>query len=190
MQTAATPTIGLFYGSTNGNTAAVAAQIADVCSQTYGVAVERLDIAEYYLEEMLAFSYLILGVPTWNMGQLQRDWDEVMEEFEHLDLSGKRVAVFGLGDQVSYPDTFGDALLFVADKAEACGATMYGAWPTDGYTFRQSWAVRGGRFVGLMLDEDNQPEQTPSRVAAWLQQVMAEFGFTTPQHLRMDSRNT
>ena len=172
-----TPTIGLFYGSTNGNTAAVAAQIADVCVQTYGVAVELLDVADIYLEEMLDFSHLILGVPTWNVGQLQRDWEAVIEEFDGLDLYGKCVAVFGLGDQRGYPDTFGDALVFVAEKVEACGATLCGAWPVAGYTFRQSWAVRHGQFIGLLLDEDNQPELTTDRITAWVRQLMVEFGF-------------
>lgn len=175
--------IGIFYGSTDGHTAAVAARLKEQLdalpagdSEAGKVAVELLDIAEYYLEEMLEFDCLILGVPTWNRGQLQTDWESVIDEFSSLDLSGKRAAVFGLGDQYGYPDTFADALFFVADQLRQCGAQLAGRWPSDGYDFRASWAVEDGQFLGLVLDEDNQPAQTPARLAAWSRQLAQEFG--------------
>merc|ERR1711908_105113 len=37
-------------------------------------------------------------------------WDEVIEEIKDLDLSGKKVAVFGCGDSSSYGDYFCDAI--------------------------------------------------------------------------------
>ena len=168
--------IGLFYGSTNGTTAALAAQIRDEFAAAYGVTVELVDIGEFALEEMQDFDKLILGVPTWNVGQLQRDWEAAIDEFDDLDLTGRLIAVFGPGDQVGYPDTFGDALVFVAERAEAQGAVLVGLWPTVGYTFSRSWAVRGDRFVGLLLDEDNQPELTELRLRAWVAQLAREFG--------------
>jgi len=177
--------IGIFYGSTDGHTAAVAAQIKEQLgalladgSATGRATVELLDVAEYYLEEMLHFDCLILGVPTWNRGQLQADWESVIDEFGGLDLRDKRAAVFGLGDQFGYPDTFVDALFFVADQLRQCGAQLVGRWPTDGYHFRASWAVEEGQFLGLVLDEDNQREQTPARLAAWSRQIAREFGLT------------
>lgn len=167
-------TIGLFYGSTNGATAAVAERIADAFAER-GVTVELFDIAEYVLETMLDFDYLILGVSTWNVGQLQADWEEVYPELDELDLTGKQVALFGLGDQVGYPDTFLDALFFVADKARERGATLVGRWPVAGYTFTQSWAVEDGWFLGLAVDEDNQAELTQGRVKAWVKPLLNEF---------------
>ena len=166
--------IALFYGSTTGNTAAVAQAIHACLRAQYGVAVELFDVAEYYLAEMAEFDLLILGVPTWNTGQLQQDWEAVFDEFDDLDLSGKVVALFGLGDQVGYPATFGDALFFLADKVRSRGARLVGAWPVDGYTFRTSWAVEDGRFLGLMVDEENQPDLTPARIVAWVTRVWEE----------------
>ena len=168
--------IGLFYGSTNGNTAAAAQLIQREFVQQAQVEVELFDVADYYLEEMLDFDYLLLGIPTWNIGQLQRDWEAIVDEFDQVDLTGKRAALFGLGDQVGYPDTFGDALFFLADRLESRGATLVGAWPTTGYTFTGSWAVREGHFLGLMLDEDNQADLTEPRIQAWVQQLIHEFG--------------
>jgi len=184
--------IGLFFGSTNGATAAVAQQIKaklDADLATPGAeAVELFDVADYYLKEMLPFDYLILGVSTWHVGQLQRDWDRVFEEFDALDLTGKQVALFGLGDQAGYPDTFADALFFVADKARMCGAQLAGAWPTDGYQFNASWACEGSHFVGLVIDEHNQPELTPHRLNGWLEQVCREFGLIDPFLSRKETR--
>ena len=166
--------IGLFYGSTNGTTAQIAALISQAFTHL-GVTCELFDIAEYYLDEMLSFDCLILGIPTWNIGQLQADWEAIFDEFEELDLTGKQVALFGLGDQLGYPDTFVDALAFLADKVRERGAVLVGAWPTAGYAFHQSWAVTGDRFVGLVIDEHHQAEQTLHRIAHWVQQLLSEF---------------
>jgi len=166
--------IGLFYGSTNGATAA-GAELIEQAFAARGVTVELFDIADYLLETMLDFDYLILGVSTWNVGQLQKDWEAVYAELDELELNGKQVALFGLGDQVGYPDNFLDALFFVADKARERGAHLVGDWPVAGYSFTQSWAVEEGRFLGLALDEDNQPDLTQARVTAWVEQLLGEF---------------
>lgn len=172
--------IGLFYGSTNGNTAAVAAMIQQEFCDQANIDVELLDIAEFYLEEMQEFNYLIVGVPTWDVGQLQRDWNAIIEEFENINLKGKRAALFGLGDQVGYPDTFGDALFFVADKLVAQGAELVGMWPAVGYSFTRSWAVVDDHFLGLMVDEDNQAALTEKRIHEWVEQLRREFGIAPP----------
>ncbi len=168
--------IGLFYGSTNGATAQMAQMIQHEFESNNVAKIELFDIAEFYLESMLDFDYLILGVSTWNIGQLQKDWEAIFEEFDTLDLTGKIVALYGLGDSVGYPDTFLDALFFVADKARERGAQLVGAWPVAGYQFDQSWAVEDGQFIGLALDEDNQRDLTSARVAAWVKQLTNEFG--------------
>ena len=168
--------IGLFFGSTNGNTAAVAQLIQREFVTQAGIEIELFDIADFYLEEMLDFDYLILGIPTWNIGQLQRDWEVIIDEFDEIELQGKQAALFGLGDQIGYPDTFCDALFFLADKLETQGVKLAGSWPTEGYEFQSSWAVRDERFIGLMIDQDNQSDLTEDRVRAWVNQLLVEFG--------------
>lgn len=190
-------TLGIFFGSSDGNTARVAELLAQQFRMTFGplsdvtvlgvagvdvagLDVEVLDIAEYYVEDMADFDLLLLGIPTWNHGQLQADWEAALDEFDDLDLAGKRAAVFGLGDQVGYPDTFADAVFFLVDRLRNAGAELAGAWPCDGYTFRGSWAVEDGRFLGLILDEVNQAELTPARLAHWVQILGVEFGIVAP----------
>ena len=90
------PKIGIFYGSTDGNTMHVAERIKEkldpVLARQGVEEAELLDVADYYLGDMLEFDFLILGVPTWNVGQLQRDWEAVLPEFDEIDLRGKKVA--------------------------------------------------------------------------------------------------
>lgn len=167
--------IGLFYGSTEGHTLAIAERIREEFAATGLATVELFDVADFYLDEMLDFDQLILGVPTWNTGQLQPDWESVFDEFDTLDLSGKQVALFGLGDQEGYPETFLDALFFLAEKVQASGATLVGQWPTLGYNYTQSWAVVDEHFLGLALDEHNQPDLTALRIRVWVQQLLVAF---------------
>lgn len=41
-----------------------------------------------------------------------------------------------------------------------------------GYSHKESEAVIGDKFVGLALDENNQDEETPDRVANWIQDIL------------------
>jgi flavodoxin I len=81
------------------------------------------------------------------------------------------VALFGLGDQRGYPDNFASGLRPLYDALRARGATMIGSWPNEGYEFSASLALEGDRFVGLVLDQDNQFDQTDARLATWLEEI-------------------
>ncbi|MCB0131249.1 MAG: flavodoxin [Caldilineaceae bacterium] len=168
-------TLGIFFGSTNGDTARIAENLAERLTP-YGD-VDLCDVADFYLDALADYDDLILGIPTWNSGQLQEDWEAALEDVADLDLAGKKVALFGLGDQVGYPATFVDALFFVAEFVRARHGQLVGRWPTQGYTFDQSWAVEDEMFLGLVLDEVNQPELTSARVARWIELLRIEFGW-------------
>jgi flavodoxin I len=62
------------------------------------------------------------------------------------------------------------------EKISQLGGTTVGYWPTDGYEFEESKALRDGKFVGLALDEDNQSELTEERIQAWTSQLKTAFG--------------
>ena len=57
------------------------------------------------------------------------------------------------------------------DEAIRKGAQVIGFTDTDGFEFSQSLAERNGKFIGLALDEDNQPGNTANRIAAWIDQL-------------------
>ncbi|SMF63902.1 flavodoxin I [Alteromonadaceae bacterium Bs31] len=166
--------VGLFFGSDEGNTESVAYKIQAAFGEDM---IDVLDVANVTQLEFANFEKLIFGIPTWDFGQIQSDWDDFWADLEEIDFSGKTVALFGLGDQFGYGDFFLDAMGMLHDVIVANGATVIGHWPTEGYEFDASKAKLADQdvFVGLALDEDQQPELTGQRLYAWCQQVANEF---------------
>ena len=165
--------VGIIYGSTTGNTDS-AAQILKDSLQGLGE-VETQDIADRGTGSLADYDLIVLGSSTWGDGEMQDDW-EGLESLEGIDLTGKMVAVFGMGDQEEYSDTFVDAIGILAQSAEQRGARLIGAWPVEGYDFSESAAVRDGVFLGLALDDDNQADLTGERLEKWAEQLIREVG--------------
>ena len=166
--------IGLFFGTTTGKTEGAAEMIqAEFGGEDI---VEMHDIAEAELEQLQEYDCLIIGCPTWNIGELQSDWDGYFDELDNLDFTGKKVAYFGTGDQIGYPDNFQDAMGMLEEKISELGGKTVGHWPADGYEHEASKAIKNGKFVGLALDEDNQSELSEKRIKSWVKQLQTEFG--------------
>lgn len=162
--------IGIFYGSTTGNTESAAERLAEIFEVDEAVNVDSCDV-----EDLLEHDIIILGSSTWGSGDLQDDWEEFLPQFDNIDLNGKTVAMFCFGDQEGYGDTFLDSLKTIYDKVIERGAKVVGAWPTDGYDFEESTAIVDGKFVGLALDNDNQDDLTDERIDAWVEQIKGEL---------------
>ncbi|WP_210396915.1 flavodoxin FldB [Motiliproteus sediminis] len=167
--------IALFYGSTTGNTEDVAERIQRLLGSDQ---VALFDIADEPLSLVEQYSHVIMGIPTWDYGEVQSEWEDVWDDIDQLDFSGKQVALYGLGDQIGYGEWFVDAMGLLHDKLVAQGASMVGYWPVAGYEFTASKALTGSgeQFVGLAIDEDSQSELTEERVELWVAQLTREFG--------------
>lgn len=166
--------IGLFFGSDDGNTEAVAARI----QQRFGAErVDIHDVSDVTQLEFADYERIILAIPTWDFGQIQSDWEEFWEDVSAIDFSGKTVALVGLGDQFGYGDYFLDAMGMLHDVIAANGAAIVGHWPIEGYEFDASKALAadGEHFVGLAIDEDQQEELTAGRLNQWCRQVAEAF---------------
>lgn len=159
---------GIFYGSTTGSTEDVAGRIAT----RLGIApADVRNVSDLSPELVAGYDVLLLGCSTWGAGDLQDDWYDALDRLRAVDLTGKIVALFGCGDAGSYPDTFCGALGQLYDALAATGCTFVGSVPTDGYDFADSEAVRDGSFVGLPIDEMNEPDKTDTRLAAWCEEL-------------------
>ncbi len=167
--------IGLFFGSSTGNTEFVSYQIKAEFEKSGSDTVEVHNIGASTAEQMLSYDYLILGVPTWNTGQMQDDWAIFLPKFAGMDLAGKRVAMFGLGDQNGYGFNFLDALGELTDAVIVRGATICGMWKINKYEFEESKAKVEDHFTGLGVDQDGQATMTDDRLKAWVGQVRKEF---------------
>jgi flavodoxin I len=163
--------VAIIYGSTTGNTASAAEKIKEQLASLGEVTLSA--VGEGFGPAKDA-DLVVLGASTWGIGEMQEDWLG-QEDLSGLNLSGKRVAVFGTGDQMGFGDSFVDALGILADAAVKAGATLVGTWPTDGYDFGSSAAVKDGKFVGLPIDEDQQPDLTDQRIAEWAAQIKQEL---------------
>ncbi len=166
--------IGLFFGSDEGNTESVAHRIR---AQFGEERVDIYDIADVTQLEFAEYEYIILGIPTWDFGQIQSDWEEFWEDLGDIDFSGKTVALFGLGDQFGYGDYFLDAMGMLHDVIVSNGANIVGHWSTEGYEFDASkaWIKDESCFVGLAIDEDQQEELTDQRIERWCDELKAIF---------------
>jgi flavodoxin I len=169
--------VGLFYGSNTGNTEAVAYQIQEAFNQQVpDSTVEVHNIGASSPEDILKYDYLIFGIPTWNVGQLQDDWEAFLPKFKEMDMSGKKLAIFGLGDQNGYGYNFLDAVGMLADEAMLAGAELYGLWSTNQYEYEDSRAEIEDYFLGLGLDHEAQEDMSPTRIKKWVEDVKKEFG--------------
>ena len=160
----------IIYGSSVGNTRFVAEKIHKAIPEAALISAESIKA-----KDLEGFDVYILGTSTWGVGQLQDDFETFVEDFLTLDLSQKTIALFGLGDQQTYPDTFCDGMGKLYELLAPKGPRFVGQWPGDDYDFSESRAFKDGMFVGLPLDEDNEPDLTDGRITEWTTQVMNEM---------------
>lgn len=171
--------IGLFYGSSTCYTEISAEKIQryfnESSSHTLSEAslVDLFNIADTPLNQWNNYQQLILGIPTWDYGELQEDWENCWDDIDQLDVKGKTIALFGLGDQIGYPDWFLDAMGYLHNKLLLKEANIIGYWPNEGYTFEASQALTADQrhFVGLALDDENQFDLSDQRIAQWCEQL-------------------
>lgn len=115
------------------------------------------------------------GADNWESAHKSR-WNDFFARLEKADLKNKPFALFGLGNQVLYPNHFVDGMAFLKEVFEKSGAVLKGRWPVDGYEFEESESVENGMFFGLALDFDTQDELTDGRIETWVARIRKEFG--------------
>jgi flavodoxin I len=169
--------IGLFYGPLGGSTERVAKKVAAA------LGIENVDLitakeakaSDVEKYENVIFGLSTIGTETWESDKSANDWDIFLPEVEKVDYSNKVVAMFGLGDQITYDLHFVDSLGIVAGKILPKGAKIIGKVSPDGYDFRESEAIIDGEFIGLPVNEDFEPELTDERVNNWVDQIKTQF---------------
>ena len=169
--------LAIFYGSTTGNTE----NAAEMIHAEFGSLVTHMaNITDITPQDMLKYDVLIIGTPTWNVGELQYDWEDFLPQLNGLDLTGKKIALFGLGDSYGYSENFLDALGLLWDELKVLGSPeLVGLWPTEGYIFDESKGkFDDTRFLGLGLDEENESDLHDERIKAWTNQVCGELGLS------------
>lgn len=163
--------IGIYYGSSSGNT--------ENCAKTLKTILDNKNIENdiYNIDsekEIRSQDYdcLIFGIPTWGLGEMDDNWIDFYPTLKKTDLTDKKVAIFGLGDQFSFSDTFVDAMYDVYEAAVENKAEVIGFTELEGYDFSNSKAVVDNKFIGLVIDENNQSELTSDRFNKWVDSIL------------------
>ena len=166
--------IGLFYGSTTCYTEIAAEKIQETIGSDL---VELHNIKDTPLANCIDYDFIILGISTWDYGELQEDWESSWLDINNINLEGKTIALYGMGDQVGYTDWFQDALGMLHEQVITQGAHLIGYWPNQGYEFNASKGLTEDKnfFLGLSLDEDNQYDLSEERINQWCEQILEEY---------------
>ncbi|MBN1820231.1 MAG: flavodoxin [Prolixibacteraceae bacterium] len=169
--------IGIFFGPLKGSTN----RVADKVKAELGEAAVLVPVKDASTKDLEKFDKIIFGISTvgkdtWDSEFSSNDWAKFLPEISKVDYSGKTVAIFGLGDHITYAQNFIDFMGILGKSLLENNAKIVGQVSTDGYEFESSEAVIDGKFIGLPLDEDFEPELTDDRLAGWLEKIKPEFG--------------
>ncbi len=162
----------IIYSFNSNKTAKAGEKISKFYGEDKLEVVNAEDITE---EQFLSYDQLILGVPTWFDGELPNYWDEFVPALEDIGMKGKKVAIYGLADQLGYPENFADGIGIMANLLKSRGAEIIGYTANDKYTFEASAALDGDRFVGLVLDQENQARLSNKRIENWVNDLKKHF---------------
>jgi len=159
----------IIYGSQLGNTEAIAEKMATYFKPE--LEFEVIDVNEISANDLNNWDFVICGIPTWDVGQLEYGWSDLYEDLDDVEIN-TTIAMFGLGDQLGYPDTYQDAMGILYKKLIERGAKgNIGFTTTEGHDFDESVAIIDDLFCGLALDEDQQLELTDSRMEEWTNDI-------------------
>jgi flavodoxin short chain len=141
----------IVYGSTTGNTASTATDIA-AALRGGGHAVTLLDAAEAKAEGLCrGHDCVLFGCSTWGDAdvELQDDFASLFEDFDQIEAKGCKTACFGCGDS-SYTHFCG-AVEAIAQRLEGLGAVN----------------------IAEKLKIDGDPGAASADVSAWAKSVLA-----------------
>ncbi len=155
-----------------GTTADVAEKIAEKIGNNN---VEVVDVDDADIDKILEYNNIILGSSTTGAGDLPDSMDSFLPDFVENDLSGKTIAIFGLGDSDGFGDTFAGAMHHIHTQLSSTGCKLIGKVSVEGYSFDDSDAVEDDYFVGLAIDEVNEDDKTDERIDAWLKDILPQF---------------
>lgn len=170
--------IGLFFGPLKGSVHRVAEKVkAALGEQNVDmISVNDASVSDLEKYDLIIFGISTVGKETWDSNYSNTDWSKFFPNISKVDYSGKTVAIFGLGDHITYSGYFVNAIGVLAKELLKKGATIVGQVDPSGYEFDESEAVIDGTFIGLPIDEDFEPELTDERVSNWVSSIKPAFG--------------
>lgn len=167
----------LVYWPKKGNVEKTAHKIAAFFEEG---SIDIFTISEVETENLKDYDFLIFGGSTigadnWEDTHTSK-WFAFFENLKKANLGGKTAAIYGLGDQILYPEHFVDGMAIIRDELRQNGVKIIGAWSAEGYEHTDSKALEGDHFIGLALDDDQQSDLSESRIEKWVNSLKADLG--------------
>ncbi len=171
--------IGIIYGPSKGRTATVAQSLQTLIGKDRAdlIPVDTASIETIMKYDKLIFGVSTLGSEKWETSGDANQWGSVLPQIKKTDFKGKKVALFGLGDHITYATKFVDAMGEMAIVLKKQNAEIVGHVSPEDYTFTESKAFVDNRFVGLPIDEDNESDKTNERLIKW-SRALTDIFFT------------
>lgn len=172
--------VGLFYWPKGGNVEKAALAIK---ARFEDNEIDMIDLGQLSSENLKLYGNLIFGSSTvgadhWEDSTSDNKWYMMFHDLEEkgVDFEKKKVALFGLGDQINYPHHFVDGMERVHGFIEKHNVDFVGQWPNDdSFEFVESEALHNGIFRGLPLDLDHQENLLDERVDKWVELIKKDF---------------
>ena len=169
--------IGIFYGPTKSRTANIAEKIYN---QFDAELVDIYPIDTTTIDQIIKYKNLIFGVSSlgsevWDGKSAGNQWGAILPKIKDTDFTGKKIALFGLGDHITYAAKFVDAIGDMAQILRSRNAEIIGHVSADDYTFTESKALVDGKFIGLPIDEDYESEKSDMRIENWVEVLKKTF---------------
>ncbi|CUA81354.1 flavodoxin [Anoxybacillus suryakundensis] len=111
----------MVFTSMTGNTEEMAETIADGVREQ-GIELDVKEVLDTTATELEQYDGILLGAYTWGDGELPDDFLDFYDELDHVDLTGKKAAVFGSCDS-SY-EKYGAAVDILIEKLQERGAEV------------------------------------------------------------------
>jgi len=170
--------IGLFFGPLKGSVHRVAEKVKAAIGEQN---VDMISVNDASVSDLEKYDHIIFGISTvgketWDSTYSNTDWSKFFPNISKVDYTGKTVAIFGLGDHLTYSGHFVNAVGVLAKALQKNNATIVGQVDPSGYEFDDSEAIIDGKFIGLPIDEDFEPELTDGRIANWIKSIKPAFG--------------
>ena len=146
--------LAIFYGPENGAVHRVAKSLASKMGNHDPklIHVNDASIDDLANCDTIIFGISTIGRDTWDQKFGNVDWSKFMPTVSSFDFTGKKVAIFGLGDHITYAYHFVNSMGILARTVIKNGGQLLGKVSPEGYTFQDSEALEDGMFLGLPID--------------------------------------
>ena len=163
--------IAIVYAPMAGKTEIIANRLKELFP---GVEIKLIPVKIADRDLLMAYDKIIFGMGhpneefDWN--NPFNTWRLFLKQIEFLNFSGKKVALYCLGNQQANKKDFVSLMGEMAELISQRGGKLVGNFPNEGFDFQASDALNNenqASFCGLPLDEDTEPHLTQERLEKW-----------------------